>query len=73
MEIRAASRDRTAIMIAHRLSTVVDAHQILVVESGRVVECGAHAQLLQARGLYARMWNLQQDRAAHPEASAAMA
>jgi ATP-binding cassette subfamily B protein len=72
-EIRAASRDRTAIVIAHRLSTVVDAHQILVVESGRVVERGTHAQLLQARGLYARMWSLQQDMAAHPGESAAMA
>ncbi|MDD4885722.1 MAG: ABC transporter ATP-binding protein/permease, partial [Thiomonas sp.] len=72
-EIRAAARNRTALVIAHRLSTVVDAHQILVVEQGRVVERGTHAQLLRAQGLYARMWNLQQDMAAHSEGSTALA
>ncbi|MBN2692633.1 MAG: ABC transporter ATP-binding protein/permease [Burkholderiaceae bacterium] len=72
-EIRAAARNRTALVIAHRLSTVVDAHQILVVERGRVVERGTHAQLLQAQGLYARMWDLQQDMAAHAGESAALA
>ncbi len=72
-EIRAAARNRTALVIAHRLSTVVDAHQILVIERGRVVERGTHAQLLQAQGLYARMWDLQQDMAAHAGESAALA
>jgi len=72
-EIRAAARNRTALVIAHRLSTVVDAHQILVIEQGRVVERGTHAQLLQAQGLYARMWSLQQDMAAHAGESAALA
>ena len=72
-EIRAAARNRTALVIAHRLSTVVDAHQILVIEQGRVVERGTHAQLLQAQGLYARMWSLQQDMASHAGESAALA
>lgn len=72
-EIRAAARNRTALVIAHRLSTVVDAHQILVVEQGRVVERGTHVQLLQAQGLYARMWSLQQDMASHAGESAALA
>ncbi len=47
-------------MIAHRLSTVVDAHEILVMEQGQIVERGTHLQLLAARGRYARMWALQQ-------------
>ena len=46
-------------MIAHRLSTVVDADRILALEAGRVVESGTHAALLQAGGYYARMWELQ--------------
>ena len=47
-------------MIAHRLSTVVDAHQILVMEQGRIVERGTHAELLALGGRYAEMWRLQQ-------------
>ncbi len=46
-------------MIAHRLSTVVDAHQILVLEQGQIVERGRHAELLAAGGRYAQMWALQ--------------
>ena len=61
-EIRAAARNRTALVIAHRLSTVVDAHQILVMDHGRVVERGTHAELLAAQGVYARMWAIQQER-----------
>jgi ATP-binding cassette subfamily B protein len=45
--------------IAHRLSTVVDADEILVLDDGRVVERGTHAGLLKQAGLYARMWALQ--------------
>ncbi len=51
----------TAIVIAHRLSTVVDADEILVLEEGRIVERGEHAALLSAGGLYARMWALQRE------------
>jgi ATP-binding cassette subfamily B protein len=58
-EIREAARDRTTLIIAHRLSTVVDADQILVLADGRIQERGSHAQLLAAGGLYARMWDLQ--------------
>ena len=59
-ELRAAAQNKTTLVIAHRLSTVVDAHEILVMDGGRVVERGTHAQLLQAEGAYARMWALQQ-------------
>jgi len=60
-ELRAAAQNKTTLVIAHRLSTVVDAHEILVMDGGRIVERGTHAQLLQAEGAYARMWALQQN------------
>ncbi len=59
-ELKAIARDHTALVIAHRLSTVVDADQILVLDAGRIVERGTHAQLLALGGQYARMWALQQ-------------
>ncbi|MBR0173512.1 MAG: ABC transporter ATP-binding protein [Lachnospiraceae bacterium] len=49
-------KDRTVIMIAHRLSTVVNADRIIVLDAGRVAEEGTHADLVKAGGLYARMW-----------------
>ena len=59
-ELQSAARNKTALVIAHRLSTVVDAHQILVMEQGRIVERGTHAELLALEGSYAEMWRLQQ-------------
>ncbi len=59
-ELRSAAQGKTALVIAHRLSTVVDAHEILVMEAGRIIERGNHAQLLAAGGRYARMWAMQQ-------------
>ena len=60
-ELARAARNKTALVIAHRLSTVADAHEILVMEAGRIVERGTHLQLLAAQGRYARMWALQQN------------
>ena len=59
-ELQSAARNKTALVIAHRLSTVVDAHEILVMDAGRIVERGSHAQLLAAGGRYADMWAMQQ-------------
>ena len=50
------AENRTVIMIAHRLSTVVGADRIVVLDQGRVAECGTHAELAEAGGLYASMW-----------------
>jgi len=58
-ELKSAARNKTTLVIAHRLSTVVDAHEILVLESGVIVERGTHAQLLAGQGKYAQMWRLQ--------------
>ncbi len=57
--LRGLSRDRTTLVIAHRLSTVVDADEILVLQDGQVAERGTHAELRARGGLYARMWALQ--------------
>jgi ATP-binding cassette subfamily B protein len=59
-ELKSAARNKTALVIAHRLSTVVDAHEILVMEAGRIIERGSHAELLARGGRYADMWALQQ-------------
>jgi ATP-binding cassette subfamily B protein len=62
-ELERISEGRTTLVIAHRLSTVMDADQILVLSQGRIVERGTHRQLLDAKGEYARMWALQQEQA----------
>ena len=59
-ELRTAAANKTTLVIAHRLSTVVDAHEILVLEQGTVVERGRHSELLAANGRYAGMWALQE-------------
>jgi ATP-binding cassette subfamily B protein len=60
-ELRSAAQGKTGLVIAHRLSTVVDAHEILVLEHGHIVERGTHAELLSRGGVYAGMWALQQN------------
>jgi ATP-binding cassette subfamily B protein len=58
-ELASAAQGKTTLVIAHRLSTVVDAHEILVMDAGRIVERGTHAALLAQGGHYAQMWALQ--------------
>jgi ATP-binding cassette subfamily B protein len=65
------TRQRTSLVIAHRLSTVVDADQIVVLDEGRVAERGTHAQLLRRSGLYAEMWARQQSEREDEAAEAA--
>jgi ATP-binding cassette subfamily B protein len=62
-ELERIAQGRTTLVIAHRLSTVMDADQIMVLGEGRVIERGTHNQLIEAQGEYARMWALQQQEA----------
>ena len=59
-ELQSVAQNKTTLVIAHRLSTVVDAHEILVMDAGHILERGTHAALLAANGRYAQMWALQQ-------------
>ncbi|MSQ59060.1 MAG: ABC transporter ATP-binding protein/permease [Betaproteobacteria bacterium] len=59
-ELHRIKRERTTLVIAHRLSTVVDCDQILVMDQGRIIERGSHDELLAQNGVYAQMWALQQ-------------
>ncbi len=58
-ELRSIAKNRTTLIIAHRLSTVVDADLILVMDKGRIVERGTHGELLMRGGVYEQMWDLQ--------------
>ena len=57
--LKKVSENRTTLVIAHRLSTVVDADEIIVLERGQVAERGTHEELLAENGIYAAMWNRQ--------------
>jgi len=65
--LREVSRGKTTLVIAHRLSTVIDADEIIVLADGRIAERGSHAQLLAEDGRYAEMWRRQQEAAERGE------
>lgn len=71
--LRELASDHTTLVVAHRLSTVVDADQILVMDQGRIVERGSHHELLAQGGRYAEMWALQQEERAAEEEKLAVA
>jgi ABC-type transport system involved in Fe-S cluster assembly fused permease/ATPase subunit len=71
-ELNRIARGHTTLVIAHRLSTVMDADQILVMDRGRIVERGTHRELLERGGSYAQMWLLQQREEAEREKAAAV-
>ncbi|MEN9587932.1 MAG: Lipid export ATP-binding/permease protein MsbA, partial [Pseudomonadota bacterium] len=60
-EIKNLTQNKTTLVIAHRLSTVIDAHEILVMDKGCIIERGNHAALLALDGRYAQMWRMQQE------------
>jgi ATP-binding cassette subfamily B protein len=59
--LKEVAEKHTTLVIAHRLSTIIDADNIIVLDKGRVVEQGSHQQLLEIEGLYAHLWQLQQE------------
>ena len=59
--LKEIAEKHTTLVIAHRLSTIIDADNIIVLDKGRVVEQGRHQQLLEINGLYAHLWELQQE------------
>ncbi len=65
--LKEVSKDRTTLVIAHRLSTVVDADEILVLENGKIIERGTHQSLLEKDGQYSEMWQRQQEVATYQE------
>ena len=72
-ELNRIARGHTTLVVAHRLSTVMDADQILVMDRGRITERGTHRDLLDRGGSYAQMWALQQQEEAEREKAAATA
>ncbi len=58
--LKVVSRNRTTLVIAHRLSTIIEADEIIVLDKGKIAERGTHSALLRKKGLYATMWNRQQ-------------
>ncbi|WP_374336953.1 ABC transporter ATP-binding protein/permease [Methyloversatilis sp.] len=66
-QLEQVSRGHTTLIIAHRLSTVMDADQILVMDGGHIIERGSHAELLELDGAYAQMWTLQAQEADRPD------
>jgi ATP-binding cassette subfamily B protein len=70
--LRAVARDRTTLVIAHRLSTVTDADEIIVLRDGEIAERGTHAWLLASGGLYSHMWSLQAEQEEVAEEAAAL-
>ena len=68
-ELKRIAQNRTTLVIAHRLSTISDAYRIIVMDHGRVIESGSHAELLERNGSYAQMWALQQQEEEEEEAA----
>jgi ATP-binding cassette subfamily B protein len=69
LEIDRLTVNRTSLVIAHRLSTVINAEQILVMDDGKIVERGTHEELIGLQGKYAEIWQLQQKEAKDEEVS----
>ena len=63
--LKQVAMQHTTLVIAHRLSTIIDADTILVMDRGRIVERGSHQELLALKGLYAHLWQLQQEKREH--------
>jgi ATP-binding cassette subfamily B protein len=69
-EARAAGRAPTTIIVAHRITTLMSADRIIILEDGRVADIGTHAELLSRPGLYRRVWEIQSAGQAMPPVSA---